>query len=499
MKDNNYNQDYYNAKQLKLPLNLGIKIPFDSEARTFDEVFHKSGVEKYLISNDKGRIGYNLVSMLKLVLFCNMINIYSLRGMESAARNDIRLMWLTDEIKPSHQAIGNFINNHLSKSINDIFKEINNYIIKTDNVNTDILYIDGTKIESKANKYTFIWRGSVDKFEAKLHLKITKLMKNLNKEYNPYNISFDYFDIYETSYLIKIKTFIEKEIKNNKITLVYGSGKRKTAQQRFFELLDEYITKLNEYKVHIDIMGKNRNSYSKTDHDATFMRLKEDYMQNQQLKPAYNLQIGVSDEYILSLMISQERSDFNTYIPFLEHYHNLYNKYPKYPVADSGYGSLYNYRYTKLKGMELFQKYGMYEKDTKDKKYLLEEYRPHNLIKISDKVYQTKSGEILDYLYTDKFGKDHYYSKILNKVKVIHEENLRYQKEAIANLTSPLGIELRIQRSIQVEGAFGVIKENYGIRRFRRGGLENVHLEMTLTAIGYNLLKFHNKRYRIIQ
>ena len=187
MKDNNYNQDYYNAKQLKLPLNLGIKIPFDSEARTFDEVFHKSGVEKYLISNDKGRIGYNLVSMLKLVLFCNMINIYSLRGMESAARNDIRLMWLTDEIKPSHQAIGNFINNHLSKSINDIFKEINNYIIKTDNVNTDILYIDGTKIESKANKYTFIWRGSVDKFEAKLHLKITKLMKNLNKEYNPYN------------------------------------------------------------------------------------------------------------------------------------------------------------------------------------------------------------------------------------------------------------------------------------------------------------------------
>ena len=145
-----------------MPLNLGIKIPFYSEARTFDEVFYKSGVEKYLISKDKGRIGYNLVSMLKLVLFCNMINIYSLRGMESAARNDIRLMWLTDEIKPSRQAIGNFINNYLSKSIDDIFKEINNYIIKADNVNTDILYIDGTKIESKANKYTFVWRGSVD-------------------------------------------------------------------------------------------------------------------------------------------------------------------------------------------------------------------------------------------------------------------------------------------------------------------------------------------------
>src|SRR5690554_5859637 len=323
--------------------------------------------------------------MLKLVLFCNMINIYSLRDMESAARNDIRLMWLTDEITPSHQTIGNFINNNLSKNIDDIFKEINNYIIKTDNVNTDILYIDGTKIESKANKYTFVWRGSIDKFEAKLHLKITKLIKNLNKEYNPYNISFDYFDIYETNYLIKIKNFLEKEIINNKITFVYGSGKRKTAEQRFFELLDEYIIKLNEYKEHLKIMGNNRNSYSKTDHDATFMRLKEDYMQNQQLKPAYNLQIGVSDEYILNIMISQERSDFNTYIPFLEKFNKMYGYFPKYPVADSGYGSLYNYRYTQLNGMKLFQKYGMYEKDTKDKKYLNDKYRPHNLIKITNK------------------------------------------------------------------------------------------------------------------
>ena len=165
----------------------------------------------------------------------------------------------------------------------------------------------------------------------------------------------------------------------------------------------------------------------------------------------------------------------------------------------SGYGSLYNYRYTKLNGMELFQKYNMYEKDTKDKKYLNDEYRPHNLIKLGNKEYKTKSGEILKYIYTSKYDRDYYYSNKLNKNIMIFEENLNYQKEAIANLTSPLGIELRIQRSIQVEGAFGVIKENYGIRRFRRGGLKNVELEMTLTAIGYNLLKFHNKRYKITQ
>src|SRR5690554_1744079 len=491
---------YYNTKELKLPLDLGIKIPFDSEVRTFDEVFYKSGVKKHLVANNKlGRDGYNLVSMLKLVLFCNMINIYSLRDMAKAAENDIRIMWLTDEITPSHQAIGNFINNHLSKNIKEIFKELNQYIIKEENIDQDIIFIDGTKIESAANKYTFVWRGSIEKFEEKLHKKITKLIISLNKEYSPYGIIFNEAKKYKVSYLKKIKVFLNEEITSNKIQFVHGKGKRKTALQRHFEKTDEYITKLNEYQTHLEIMGPTRNSYSKTYHDATFMRMKEDHMQNQQLKPGYNLQIGVSDEYIIHLMMSSERSDFNTFIPFLEGYKDTYGKYPKYPVADSGYGSLYNYRYLKLNEMELYQKYGMYEKDTSDKKYLKDEYRPHNYIKLGDKSYQTKSGEVLVYQYTDKYNKDYYYSKKLDKIKMIHEENLGYQKEAIKNLKSELGIELRVQRSIQVEGALGVIKENYGIRRFRRKGMLKVELEMTLTAIGYNLLKFHNKRYRIIE
>ena len=113
-----------------------------------------------------------------------MINIYSLKAMESAARNDIKLMFLTDEIKPSHQAIGDLINNHLIKNNNDIFKEINNYIIKEENINPNVLFIEGTKIESKANKYTFVWKKTVEKNEGKLHLKISRLLEKLNKQYH---------------------------------------------------------------------------------------------------------------------------------------------------------------------------------------------------------------------------------------------------------------------------------------------------------------------------
>lgn len=499
MQTKQIHHNYYNAKELKLPLNLGIKIPFESEARTFDEVFNKSGVSKYLVTKERGRIGYNLVSMLKLVLFCNMINIYSLRDMEKAAQNDIRIMWLTDEISPSHTTIMNFINDHLSKNITEIFHELNRYIIENDNVNTDIVYVDGTKIESVANKYTFVWRGSIEKFELKLHMKITKLINSLNSEYNSYGISFETHEKYELSYLKKIKHFLEEQKENEKIEFVKGKGKRKTVLQRLYEAVSEYILKLYEYRTHLEIMGKTRNSYSRTDQDATFMRLKEDHMQNQQLKPAYNLQIGVSDEYIIHLMISNERNDFKTFIPFLKTYKTAYGKYPKYPVGDSGYGSLENYRFLKENKIKKYLKYSMYEKDTKDKKYLNNEYRPHNYIKLGEKSYQTKSGEILEYQYSDKFNKDYYYSKKLNKNVMIHEENLNYQKEAIKNLQSELGIELRVQRSIQVEGAFGVIKQNYGIRRFRRKGELKVELEMTLLVIGYNLLKYHNKRYRAIQ
>jgi transposase len=152
------NPIYFNTKQLRLPLILDKKIPFDSEVRTFDKVFHEIGVEKYLVSDSapRGRIGYNPVQMLKLILFCQMEKIQSLREMAKAAKNDIRVMWLTEELMPSHQTIKNFIDKFLLKKIEDIFYEFSNYFIKKEKIDTNTVYIDGTKIESRANKYTFV-------------------------------------------------------------------------------------------------------------------------------------------------------------------------------------------------------------------------------------------------------------------------------------------------------------------------------------------------------
>ena len=179
------------------------------------------------------------------------------------------------------------------------FYEITNFLITEEKIDTEKLYIDGTKIESMANKYTFVWRGSVEKFQIKLYKKISKYLESLNQRYELENIYFPIYTEYNVDYLSKVHQFINDQVKRSNITFTYGKGNRKTALQRDFEKIDEYLSKLIEYENHLKIMGTNRNSYSKTDHDATFMRMKEDYMKNDQLKPGYNIQIGISDEYII--------------------------------------------------------------------------------------------------------------------------------------------------------------------------------------------------------
>lgn len=173
--------------------------------------------------------------MLKLILFYVMENITTLRGMEKAAKNDIRIMWLTDELKPSHQTINQFMNERLKGSIEDIFHEINRYIIKKEQIDVQKIYIDWTKIEANVNKYTFVWKGSIEKFREKLYRKITKQLEKMNERYQEKGIFFPVEETYEIETLMKIVQYLEEEIKQGTVSFVYGKGQRKTALQRDYE------------------------------------------------------------------------------------------------------------------------------------------------------------------------------------------------------------------------------------------------------------------------
>ena len=496
----------YSARQLILPLDCGVLIEKNDPVRSFCEILEGVNLKAYLKPNGKGRHDYEDLTLLKIVLFAYMSQILSLRDIESACRCDIRFMWLAQGIRPSHMTFQRLINERLKGKLESIFIDINRVLIEKDQVQTDVLYIDGTKLEANATKNSFVWKKAVLKFQAKLYLKITKF-------YEKHGL------LPKTSYhfddLTPLVEAYLKDIHLTKMEFVQGKGHKKSQLQRYYEEIKEYRDKLKEYEAHLRICGE-RNSYSKTDHDATFMHSKEDYyMKTGIFKPAYNVQLGVSDEYILYAKVYPNPGDTLTFIPFLESYRKAYGSYPKTPVADAGYGSYENYLYCVEHQMELVQKYSYYESEKHSVKEEAQ-YRAKSM-RQEDGSYRCPQGK--DFIYQQSVLKtegsyprlEHQYQcedctncPVANRCK--KSENARtlrvnpvlFELQDIAkeNLDSPRGIELRVQRSIQSESTFGQLKYNWGKTRFMRRGKENVENELFLIAIGLNLMKYHAKKMR---
>ncbi|MBI9030579.1 transposase [bacterium] len=519
-KHHNYTENY-TTNQLVLPLDLEIIIEKDSEVHTYLELMKGIKLEKYFgRESNIGRMPKNRVKIMNAILFGYMIGYRSTRKLEEACKNDIRFMYLIEGMNPPSHTLINNVMNEIKEKLDSLLLEINQEIMKREDIETDKLYIDGTKIEADANKYTFKWKKSILKFRDKLYLKITKRIPELNEIFR----NRGYKEMIEKDKYIPQEI---KRIENRLVGLidclglkcVYGKGQRKHPIQRLYDDFQEYYNKLEEYTKDLEIIGPKRNSYAKTDHDATFMHMKEDHMRNAQLKPGYNVQIGVSNEYIMVIDAYQNGADHKTFKPILEKYNIMYNYYPKYPVADAGYGSYDNYSYCLEKNMELFQKYGLWakERDSKFKKliYNKENFRqdrngfyicPNNKKFIKQYDYESKYIEyphtktMYECLYCDKCRKKKKCTTAKgNRTMSILNGYQEMKETVIENLDSELGIELRVQRSIQVEGAFGIIKEDMKFRRFTRTMFSGIKLELNLVAIGYNLKKYHNKQFRSIK
>lgn len=206
--------------------------------------------------------------------------------------------------------------------------------------------------------------------------KISLLIDAMNREVLGYlGIKFEKREAYAVDYVSELLTMYKETTGLDETSFVSGRGRRKSIRQKQYEELHEYLERLKSYAYHIETCGEERNSYSKTDHDATFMRLKRDYMGNDQLLPAYNLQAAICDEYIAVIDVKPYASDMECFVPLMEKFNRTYGHYPKYPVADAGYGSYNNYLYCEEHGMEKYMKFTMYKKETTDKKYHENPYR----------------------------------------------------------------------------------------------------------------------------
>lgn len=519
---NNQTTTYSKTKQGILPMFLSDFLDICDPVLTFDDFMEGINLSQYLKKipvHETGRIRYNPVNMLKTVLFGFMTSGYmSLRELEDNCRVNIRFMYLMDNERPSYRTFGYFINEVLADSIEDIFNEVNKTIFKKEKVDLDHLYIDGSKFEANANKYSWVWKKATEKSRYRLYQKITALLDEINEALMWSGLKIETGTEYVPEELKKLLSRYAAVCKIDTVDFVYGKGHRKTVCQRQYEKLQEYTKKLEEYIEKVTICGPGRNSYSKTDHSATFMRIKTDYMGNDQLLPAYNVQVGVADEYIAVVDVNQYRSDMDCFVPLMEKFKKTYGSYPKYPVADAGYGSFNNYIYCEKHGMEKYMKFPMFKKETKDKKYRNNPFRADNFKIDEDGNLRCPNDKKFQFAYRKAVRGNEYgrqeevyicedcsncpYAQQCKKTDKnrsirVNQELTSIHKEVIENLESIHGALLRMNRSIQAEGTFGIMKNDRWYKRIVRRGIESVRLEVFLVSIGQNLYKYHNKRMRL--
>lgn len=517
-KDYTTNQGVF---QLKLPINIECIIPVNDSVRLLSQFVEEMDlVDLYATYS---RIRENQATprqMLKIVLYSYMNHRYSSRAMETACRRDINFMYLLEDAPiPDHATFARFRSLHFAPCAKKILAEMSNILYDMGEISGEALFIDGTKIEACANKYTFVWKKAVTKNQGKLLMKLADFVAECEELYG---IKLIYQNNVKMKNVKKLRKKLYALKQDGNITFVHGCGKRKMPLQRSIEKLEDYLNKLKEYTQKIHICGE-RNSYSKSDHDATFMRMKEDAMGNGQLKAGYNVQHGVDSEYVVWLNVGPQPTDTTTLIPFLKSMERcLKFKYEKI-VADAGYESEENYAYLEGNGQLSFIKPSNYE-ISKTKKYKNDISRIENMeydeagdyyicrnnkkltvstvIKRKSKTgYQSEKTvytceDCSNCPYKSSCIKGNNSKTPLEKrVKNLETSKLfsRFRKDDLERILSREGCELRMNRSIQAEGSFGELKQDMGFRRFLCRGRQNVQAESILLAVAHNINKLHNK------
>lgn len=518
----------YDMNQLKLPIDLEVDVSENHLVKIVNNAIERMDLT-VLINKYKGggTSAYHPMMMLKVLVYAYTQKIYTARKIAKALRENIYFMWISGKQTPNFRTINLFRSTIMKDIIDEVFVQVMELLIEEGLVHLQDYFLDGTKIESKANKYTFVWKKGMDKNKAKLENKIRELISQIdylndkeNSEYGDkdleelgeHPISSDKIEGLAKRINERIKA---KEEKNNKEATKKRSKqekeKDKTEKKIHRTLEKDCIPRLKKYEEQEKIL-KGRNSYSKTDTDATFMRMKEDHMLNGQLKPGYNVQIGTENQFILNYSIHQEAGDTSTLPNNLEKFKNLYGKYPNRVIADSGYGSEENYEYLKEKEIEGYVKYNYFHKEQK-KSFKKQIYRVDNLKYDEEKdEYICPNNKRLTYQYTQTDYSKLGYKKTIrkytcedcsdcaNKKECTKSQsnrsiqiNLRQNElraEAREKLLSEEGIRLRKKRCIDVESVFGQIKWNGRFKRFLMGGLAKVNLEWGLIAIAHNFRKW---------
>jgi transposase len=492
---------------MAFPLTLDELIGADHPVRVVNAVLDKVDITA-LTSQYRpgGTSSYHPRMLLKVLVYAYINNIYSSRRIEEAVSNHIQYMWLAGMQKPDHNTINRFRSERLQKTLQPIFTQVVMLLCQEGLLNIKELYTDGTKIEASANRYTFVWGKSIQTNKEKIKTQLNDLWQYARRvaasemdDTDPFG-----FDKIEAQKVEQTIEKINEALKDKRVD--------KQVRQKLNYAAKHWPANLKKYEGQQQLLGEHRSSYSKTDTDATFMRMKEDHMKNGQLKPAYNVQISTSNQYIASYSLHQNTTDTNTLIGHITQHIKSYKQKPSNITADAGYGSEQNYQWLENKRITAYIKHNQFDrmqnKTIKSKepfaadRLSYDEKKNEYTCPIGEpmkhtgwKIRETKGGyaQVIN-TYQAKncegcFLREVCHRQQGNRTIEVANNYRRLKQKAEKRLKTKQGIEKRKKRCYDTEPVFANIKHNHHFKRFMLRGIEKVTIETGLLALAHNLRK----------
>ena len=450
-----------------------------------------------------GTSSYHPRMLLKVVIYGYVNNTYSSRRMEAALKENIHFMWLSGMNKPDHNTINRFRSERLKDVLKTVFGKVVELLAEAGQVSLKEVYTDGTKLEAQANRYTFVWGNAIKTNKAKMEQQLKELWAYAEgvaaeelKDQTPE--SFAPVSAQQVSETIEK---IDKALEGKEIT--------KKKRQQLTYAKKNWPSNLERYAKQEQLLGK-RNSYSKTDTDATFMRMKEDHMKNGQLKPAYNVQLSSHNQYVVNYSLHQNPGDTTTLKKHLESFYSLYQKYPQVLTADAGYGSEENYLLLDKYKIEGYVKHNQFDREQHAKHVdwfksdQLEYDKKDDVLycpagdamkRIGETTRTTSNGfkqTLTKYQAKNCKGcwlREACHSQNGNRIIDINHRLRKLKQRANVKLKSEKGVAYRKKRAADIEPVFANIKHNKNFKRFMLKGLDKVTIETGLLALAHNLSK----------
>lgn len=497
---------YQQHQGMLLPPSLDELISQGHPVRIVNQVMDKINIDPLLKKyKGGGSSSFHPRMLLKVLVYSYINNTYSSRKIEAALKENIHYMWLSGMNTPDHNTINRFRSERLKEVLRQVFTQVVILLAEQGLLNIKELYTDGTKIEADANRYTFVWGNAIKTSKERIKKQLAELWQYAQKiaaaelpDTDP--TSFDKIDAGKIEQTIEQ---INEALKDKPVS--------KEVKQKLNYAKKNWSSNLKKYESQEKILN-GRSSYSKTDHDATFMRMKEDHMGNGQLKPGYNFQISTNNQYIVNYSLHQTTADTTTLQEHTELYKKQYNQLPGVITADAGYGSEQNYQYLNDNQIDNYVKYNYFDKDQSgkgDKKYPFKAdtlyYNPgqdHYICPMGQQMQnigthqtKTKTGftqTIHSYQATNCNGcplRGACHKSKGNRVIEVNHNLNQYKEQVRENVNSEQGIYHRKKRPCDVEPVFANIKNNHHFKRFMLRTKPKVEVEAGLLALAHNLRK----------